>query len=331
MADGNWYYAVGGQQQGPVSVDDIQRLLAANQMQPGDLVWREGMPTWTPAGEVPELASAARTEPAPAGAAAAPAEPAAPGPAEWHYAHGGQQHGPVPADTVRQLLASRQLDPGALVWRDGMPAWAAAGAVPELSRAVPQGADPYALADPAAGYGSPSTGYAAPSPATPGHYAPQQMNYYQPGQTLQYGGFWLRFVASIIDSLIVFVPLFVVGMLAAMAVGVDPTSTNPNQGPSGPAIIIDLLLRVVGLVVGWLYSALQESGPRQATLGKRALGLIVTDMQGGRLTFGRASGRYFAKIISNLTCGIGYIIAGFTERKQALHDMVASTLVMKRS
>lgn len=63
-----------------------------------------------------------------------------------------------------------------------------------------------------------------------------------------------------------------------------------------------------------------------------ALGLIVTDMQGRRVTFARASGRFFAKIITNLIpLWIGYIMAGFTEKKQALHDMIASCLVLKKT
>jgi uncharacterized RDD family membrane protein YckC len=72
-----------------------------------------------------------------------------------------------------------------------------------------------------------------------------------------------------------------------------------------------------------------ESSAKQATVGKMALGIIVTDLDGRRIGFGRATGRYFAKILSALTLGIGFLMAGFTERKQALHDMVASCLVIR--
>jgi uncharacterized RDD family membrane protein YckC len=72
-----------------------------------------------------------------------------------------------------------------------------------------------------------------------------------------------------------------------------------------------------------------ESSAKQATVGKMALGIIVTDLEGRRLGFGRATGRYFAKILSALILGIGFLMAAFTERKQGLHDMVASTLVVK--
>ena len=73
-----------------------------------------------------------------------------------------------------------------------------------------------------------------------------------------------------------------------------------------------------------------ESGPKQATFGKRVLGLRVTNMAGERISFGHASGRFFSKIITGLVpFAIGFIMAGFTERKQALHDMIAGTLVVK--
>jgi uncharacterized RDD family membrane protein YckC len=75
-----------------------------------------------------------------------------------------------------------------------------------------------------------------------------------------------------------------------------------------------------------------ESSVHQGTLGKMALGLTVTDMQGRRVSFGRATGRYFAKMITGMIpLAIGYIMAGFTEKKQALHDMIASCLVLRKT
>jgi uncharacterized RDD family membrane protein YckC len=80
----------------------------------------------------------------------------------------------------------------------------------------------------------------------------------------------------------------------------------------------------------WLYFALQESSERHATIGKRALNIYVTDLQGRRISFGQATGRHFSKIISYLILCIGYMMAGFTEKKQGLHDMIAGTLVKRR-
>ena len=84
-------------------------------------------------------------------------------------------------------------------------------------------------------------------------------------------------------------------------------------------------------VVSWLYYALSESSSWQATLGKKILNLKVTDISGQPISFGRASGRYFAKIITGMIpLMIGYIMAGFTEKKQAIHDMIASCLVLRK-
>jgi uncharacterized RDD family membrane protein YckC len=73
-----------------------------------------------------------------------------------------------------------------------------------------------------------------------------------------------------------------------------------------------------------------ESGSMQGTLGKKLLGIKVTDMEGGRIGFGRATGRYFGKILSGMIFMVGFLMAAFTEKKQALHDMLAGTLVVKR-
>jgi uncharacterized RDD family membrane protein YckC len=94
-------------------------------------------------------------------------------------------------------------------------------------------------------------------------------------------------------------------------------------------IAIFLLVTLIGT---WLYHALLESSEWQATAGKKALGLIVTDTSGARTSFARASGRHFAKIITGLIpLGIGYILAGVMEKKQALHDMIAGCLVLRKA
>jgi uncharacterized RDD family membrane protein YckC len=118
-----------------------------------------------------------------------------------------------------------------------------------------------------------------------------------------YAGFWVRVVAAIIDSIVMSV---ISGALAVTGVG------------------------IFGLpFVGWLYEALMLNSEKQATVGKIAMGLIVTDTKGQRLTFARATGRHFAKWLSTLTLGIGFIMVAFTEKKQGLHDLVADTVVIK--
>ncbi|OWY18211.1 hypothetical protein B6N25_16495 [Sphingobacteriales bacterium TSM_CSS] len=101
-------------------------------------------------------------------------------------------------------------------------------------------------------------------------------------------------------------------------------------------VFLMLLLRLFGWqsaswnwVIWWLYFALMESSDRQATIGKRMMGLKVTDLKGRKLTFGKASGRFFAKILSWMTLLIGFFMAFFTEKRQALHDLITGCLVVE--
>jgi uncharacterized RDD family membrane protein YckC len=155
-----------------------------------------------------------------------------------------------------------------------------------------------------------------------------------------YAGFWLRFIAVLIDGLILsvfsYALLFFFGVLGfgALAASGELDTASLESGETSPALIATIVGLYVGFMVlytiaGWLYFALMESSIHQATFGKRAVGIVVTNMEGDRITFARATGRYFGKIISTMILYIGYIMAGFTEKKQALHDMMASTLVLK--
>ena len=153
-----------------------------------------------------------------------------------------------------------------------------------------------------------------------------------------YAGFWLRFVAHLIDSLIIgaaalllFVPFILLTGLTGNFEAMSHHHGEPDPAVVGGFIAMILVFVAVALAGQWLYFAYLESGEKQATWGKQAMGLYVTDLMGNRVTFGRASGRFFAKIVSGMIpLGIGYIMAGFTERKQALHDMIASCLVLRR-
>ncbi|MCD6202665.1 MAG: RDD family protein [Bacteroidales bacterium] len=153
----------------------------------------------------------------------------------------------------------------------------------------------------------------------------------------RYAGFWLRFVAYLIDYFILQFAGFILSLpfIGGIILSAIKLENNPlNEGLTflGVAGIFGfvLLIVLINLLLGWLYFAFMQSSRAQATLGKMALNLIVTDLEGNRITFGRATARYFSKIISNMTLYIGYVLAGLTEKKQALHDMIAGTLVMKK-
>ena len=137
-----------------------------------------------------------------------------------------------------------------------------------------------------------------------------------------YGGFWLRFVAYIIDAIIMNIVGGVLGLFMGVGVGVLGASENA-------AVASTFGAAGLSLVINWLYSAILESSAWQGTVGKKALSLVVTDESGQRIGFGRATGRYFAKILSSLILLFGFFMIGWTERKRGLHDMIAGTLVHK--
>lgn len=143
----------------------------------------------------------------------------------------------------------------------------------------------------------------------------------------QYGGFWARVLAYIIDSIIVNVAVSLVGFVVGLGMGIPLMAAGSDSAII--AAISGATGGVLGLAGSWLYYALMESSPRQATVGKLALGLVVTDESGRRIGFGRATGRYFAKILSAMILLVGFMMVGWTARKQGLHDLIAGTLVYK--
>ncbi len=124
---------------------------------------------------------------------------------------------------------------------------------------------------------------------------------------MTYGGFWIRVLAYIID-----------GILVGIVVGILTLTTD------------DAARNTVSTIVSWLYFAFMESSARQATFGKSLLNMQVTDEQGQRISFLRATGRHFAKILSAIILLIGFIMVAFDSRKQGLLDKLASTLVVQR-
>lgn len=121
-----------------------------------------------------------------------------------------------------------------------------------------------------------------------------------------YAGFWERFGAALLDALILVLPQVLIAYTLPFGVS-----------------------NLVILILGWLYFALMESGEGQATIGKKALGLKVTSANGERLSFGQATGRHFGKILSSIILFIGYLMMIWDDKKQTLHDKLASTLVVK--
>lgn len=142
-----------------------------------------------------------------------------------------------------------------------------------------------------------------------------------------YGGFWIRVVATIVDAIIVRV---VVAPIGFMFGGMGMLAGMGHGFPRAGFAILGGGITALFVIAGqWLYEAFLESSSYQATLGKMIFGMKVTDLNGARITFGRATGRHFAKLLSAMILGIGFIMVGFTERKQGLHDLLAGTLVRR--
>lgn len=142
-----------------------------------------------------------------------------------------------------------------------------------------------------------------------------------PPSAVLYAGFWRRVAAYLIDRLLLgFVNVFLC-LFYILLSGVDWSGEELRT--------VSLASAVFGFLLRWLYCTLLESSASQATIGKALIGIKVSDEQGHRISLLRANARYWAKILSTFTLGFGYLMAGFTRRKQALHDFVAGTLVVR--
>ncbi len=255
----------------------------------------------------------------------------------WYYVDQGQQTGPVNDAQFEELVRSGKIQPDTLVWHEGMAAW-----VPQREAG---GGPPSAPGQPTAGSPGQASGETTEAVcAECGKIFPIQdmirhgevricanckpvfMQKLAEGAQLntgglRYAGFWTRFAAVFLDGLILgavnMCISLIAGMSARQAIGVEPKG----------ALALQLVLMVIQLTIGISYETVLI-GKYGATLGKMACKIMVVTADGGRVSYGRAFGRYFAKILSYMTCLIGFIIAGFDEQKRALHDYICNTRVV---
>lgn len=288
-----WYYSDADRNRlGPVAADDLVQLHGNGQLAPEVLVWREGLPDWKPWREVMDevLGRAAPAAPV-APAFDAPAAPVA-------------TFAPAPATTAATATDANR----------------ARFALPE--DAPGRVSNPYEIAErPAA---SP---YAAPMAAVGGYGDPVH------GAEIVYAGFWKRFAAYTIDSIVVGIAGTLVQLMAAGALlgGVSALGQGPaGLVSSGAGIGALLVIYLLPLALGAAYFGFFHASAHQASLGKMAVGIKVTDEAGGHISFWRGFGRYFGLIVSSLLLMVGLIMAAFTDRKRALHDMMCGTLVVDR-
>ena len=169
-------------------------------------------------------------------------------------------------------------------------------------------------------------------------------------ENISYAGFWKRLLAHILDRIILgfvlgvlFIPIWIFGILNFMinqeninceeyaAVSFNPQwNDDVSIAMITAFIVIAIVFSIVSIIVEWLYFAFMESSNKQATFGKIIVGIKVVDYNGGKISFGQATGRYFGKILSGIILGVGFLMAGFTKKKQALHDILASCMVINK-
>lgn len=241
---------------------------------------------------------------------------------EWYYADANQQRqGPISPSELASLHRQGVLRPETLVWRDGLENWT------PWSRVMRE------VVSPAAAAPAPATAPPVPPAAEPSPYAPpravlQDAGGVFAGNHIVYAGFWKRVAASIIDSFVTTFVMWVLMIPLFLVIGGGMTAlASVNDGSNA---VLTILYYLISLAIPLVYMAWMHSSSNQATLGKMAVGIKVVRSNGERISFLRGVGRYFAYILSSLLLMIGLIMAGFTERKQALHDFICDTLVVDK-
>ena len=228
--------------------------------------------------------------------------------ADIYIAINRQQSGPFSEEEVRARFARGELQLADMYWIEGMAKWEPLGQWLGSTSPSLLGVAPPPFSDPLA----------------------------PPPLPRQYAGFWIRFGAIILDGLLSYIVVGLPLQIFQKSI-LPPPPTNPQDYNAAMAYFeaampLILMFTFIHIIVDMLYYSIMESSTRQATLGKMACGLVVTDLQGDRISFGQAIGRYFAKsfISTFFTLCIGLMMAGWTEKKQALHDMICGTLVVRR-
>lgn len=273
---------------------------------------------------------------------------------QWYYSDADRnRHGPLGADAMIERHRRGELGADTLVWRDGLTQWRAwrelAGeliASPGFAApAAPAPADPIAAALEArldaADAAAPASQAAAAQTARTGadggspYAAPRagvdEIAEVVHGHEVVAVGFWKRLAAYLIDSMLIGIAYYAVSMF--LTVFVLALGFASEKWMSNPEVAMALMVGGIYLVMGALSLAYYvgfESSSMQATLGKRAVGIKTVDLDGRRLSRGRAFGRWLASWLSYATFGVGYLMIAFTDRKRGLHDLIAKTQVVDR-
>jgi uncharacterized RDD family membrane protein YckC len=254
----------------------------------------------------------------------------------WYFVDAqGQQQGPVSAAIIAGHARQGHLHNDSLLWREGLDSWQPLSQLrAELNIPDPSASARQPALPPSPPSATPAQPYAAAaaSPYAPPSARLQSTDKWSAmdGQDVVYAGFLRRWAAFFIDSLVVGVCFYAIAMVLSVFMAVGVAGLAGSDGSDAVAMGLVFGIYVVYFLLAGLYYALMESSVNQATLGKMALGIKVTDLQGRRLSVAQAFGRWFSALLSYLILWIGFLMAAFTEQKRALHDYIAGTLVVDR-
>jgi uncharacterized RDD family membrane protein YckC len=235
-------------------------------------------------------------------------------PAEIHYGIRGQRFGPIDLHTFVDRLRAGQVSGDDFVWDEDLDDWVPLHRygvlLASLHEELPDEIDPD---DPRL------------------HALDTDLD--ATATELQPAGFGLRLLAFLIDDVILIIPMAIWTMVFQDMTGMEPVTLQMVLEASEAELdaMLDQLTLVTagGFVIRGIYHSLLESSTWQATIGKRAVGIQVTDERGARISLGRAVARHFGRLLCQITFMIGYLMILFTERGQGLHDRVAGTLVVR--
>lgn len=230
---------------------------------------------------------------------------------EWYYAQDGQRQGPVSEQEFARLVARGTVDAETLVWQAGMTEWQPWQQVAPTVQLPPVEDDPPPLVPQV---------HPLSAPVGPSEYVVPH---------LEYGGFWIRLLAKLMDGIVLVVLCNIAGAVLLGGAAQELQGADP-QDPQAVAEVFRVfgLVLVVNTAISLTYSWFFLA-KFAATPGKLALGLRVVRSDGTALSHGRIVGRFFGEQLSSLILGIGYLIAAFDEEKRTLHDYLCDTRVVK--
>ena len=263
---------------------------------------------------------------------------------DWYYAESGRQVGPIPEGSFDDLVRSGVVRPDTLVWQQGMANWQTYATV----RPAPAPSLPVPTLDAASAItpvvtatrfcsecGRPfpqtelvpfgSSFVCATCKETFAHKLREGVSV---AGAPRYAGFWIRFVARLIDGAILFTVSMILNTVGGLVfLGGAMRGAGASVALSGGYLAFQGVLFLINTAIAISYEAYFLTH-YNATPGKLALRLKVIPVNGGPISLSLAIGRYFANYLSALTLGIGYIMAGIDDQKRALHDRICDTRVI---